>query len=64
VIDDHRTVIRIGSILLRVDDLDREAAFWAAALRYERRVNDSDDFVLLYLQATASRYSRTPSSNE
>lgn len=39
-------VIRIGSIVLRVDDLQRQAAFWEAALRYER-VDMDHDFVLL-----------------
>lgn len=41
-------MLRVGSIVLRVDDLELEAAFWSAALGYERRVDDSDDFVLLY----------------
>jgi len=40
-------VIRIGSIVIRVDDLEREVAFWESALHYTRRVDDSDDFVLL-----------------
>lgn len=40
-------VIRIGSIVLRVDDLARQVAFWTAALDYEPRMGDSDDFVLL-----------------
>jgi predicted enzyme related to lactoylglutathione lyase len=40
-------MIRVGSIVLRVDDLQRQAEFWAAALDYERRTGDSDDFVLL-----------------
>ena len=41
-------MIRIGSIVLRVDDLQRQAAFWQAALGYERRREaDNDDFVLL-----------------
>ena len=26
--------LRIGSIVLRVDDLEREAAFWAAAVHF------------------------------
>jgi catechol 2,3-dioxygenase-like lactoylglutathione lyase family enzyme len=39
-------MIRIGSIVLRVDDLKRQAAFWAEALRYER-VDMDHDFVLL-----------------
>jgi len=41
-------MLRVGSIVLRVDDLERQAAFWAAALDYARRVDDSDDFVLLH----------------
>jgi catechol 2,3-dioxygenase-like lactoylglutathione lyase family enzyme len=40
-------MLRIGSIVLRVDDLERQAAFWEAALRYERRRGEDDDFVLL-----------------
>jgi catechol 2,3-dioxygenase-like lactoylglutathione lyase family enzyme len=41
-------VIRVGSIVLRVDDLERQVEFWQRALGYERRVDDSDDFVLLF----------------
>jgi catechol 2,3-dioxygenase-like lactoylglutathione lyase family enzyme len=41
-------MIRVGSIVIRVDDLERQAEFWQEALGYERRVDDSDDFVLLY----------------
>ena len=40
-------MLRIGSIVIRVDDLERQASFWEAALSYERRIDDSDDFVLL-----------------
>jgi catechol 2,3-dioxygenase-like lactoylglutathione lyase family enzyme len=40
-------MIRVGSIVLRVDDLERQAAFWEAALDYVRREGDDDDFVLL-----------------
>jgi catechol 2,3-dioxygenase-like lactoylglutathione lyase family enzyme len=41
-------VLRIGSIVLRVDDLQRQTAFWQAALGYVRRDDrTSDDFVLL-----------------
>jgi len=39
-------MIRVGSIVIRVDDLQLQAEFWEAALDYERRVMD-DDFVLL-----------------
>jgi catechol 2,3-dioxygenase-like lactoylglutathione lyase family enzyme len=40
-------VIRVGSIVLRVDDLQRQTEFWSEALHYVRRQDDSDDFVLL-----------------
>lgn len=41
-------MLRIGSIVLRVDDLQRQTAFWQAALGYVRRDDGkSDDFVLL-----------------
>ena len=40
------SVLRVGSIVIRVDDLQRQAAFWEAALGYERRVGDVD-FILL-----------------
>jgi hypothetical protein len=40
-------MIRVGSIVLRVDDLQLQTDFWAAALDYVRRESDSDDFVLL-----------------
>lgn len=41
-------MLRLGSIVIRVDDLERQAAFWQAALGYERRPGDADDFALLY----------------
>jgi len=45
---DLRSVsLRVGSIVIRVDDLERQAAFWEAALGYIRRPDDSDDFILL-----------------
>jgi len=40
-------MIRIGSIVLRVDDLPRQRAFWMAALDYLPREGDGDDFALL-----------------
>lgn len=40
-------MIRVGSIVIRVDDLARQTEFWAAALDYVPRAGDSDDFVLL-----------------
>lgn len=39
-------MIRVGSIVIRVDDLERQAEFWRQALHYERRIEDRD-FVLL-----------------
>jgi predicted enzyme related to lactoylglutathione lyase len=41
-------MLRIGAVVLRVDDLERQATFWAAALGYVRRQDASDDFVLLH----------------
>ena len=40
-------MVRIGSVVLRVEDLQREADFWAAALDYVPRDEPSDDFILL-----------------
>jgi hypothetical protein len=40
-------MIRVGSIVLRADDLQLQTDFWEAALDYARREDDSDDFVLL-----------------
>jgi catechol 2,3-dioxygenase-like lactoylglutathione lyase family enzyme len=40
-------VLRIGSIVLRVDDLQRQAEFWEEALDYVRADKQSDDFELL-----------------
>ena len=42
-----RPMIKVGSIVLRVDDLARQTAFWTAALDYVPRDEESDDFVLL-----------------
>jgi catechol 2,3-dioxygenase-like lactoylglutathione lyase family enzyme len=39
-------MLRVGSIVIRVDDLDRQARFWEAALGYEPGI-DRDDFILL-----------------
>jgi len=41
------SVLRIGSIVLRVDDLQRQTEFWEAALDYVRADKQSDDFELL-----------------
>ena len=40
-------MLRVGSIVIRVDDLARQKAFWAAALDYVPRDGDADDFALL-----------------
>ena len=40
-------MVRVGSIVIRVDDLDRQTAFWAAALDYVPREGTDDDFALL-----------------
>ncbi|MEO7117409.1 MAG: VOC family protein [Candidatus Limnocylindrales bacterium] len=40
-------MLRVGSIVIRVEDAQRQAAFWEAALGYERRIEDADDFILL-----------------
>jgi hypothetical protein len=40
-------MIRVGSVVLRVDNLTRQTQFWAAALDYVPREETSDDFVLL-----------------
>ncbi|MDQ2935726.1 MAG: VOC family protein [Chloroflexota bacterium] len=39
--------LTIGSIVIRVDDLERQKAFWIAALDYVPREGDDDDFALL-----------------
>ena len=39
-------MLRVGSIVVRVDDLRRQVEFWEAALDYERGI-ERDDFVLL-----------------
>src|SRR5688572_26997914 len=46
----RKLVLRVGSIVIRVDDLPRQTAFWEAALGYVRRDGDdpeAGDFVLL-----------------
>lgn len=39
-------MIRVGSIVIRVDDLDLQADFWSSALGYRRHI-DRHDFVVL-----------------
>ncbi|MCA1570002.1 MAG: VOC family protein [Chloroflexi bacterium] len=40
-------MVTVGSIVIRVDDLERQTAFWSAALDYVPREETSDDFALL-----------------
>lgn len=40
-------MLSIGSVVIRVDDLDREVAFWTAALGYVPREPMDEDFALL-----------------
>lgn len=40
-------MISIGSIVIRVEDLERQKAFWTAALDYVPREGDDDTFALL-----------------
>lgn len=40
-------MIKVGSIVLRVDDLKRQKEFWMAALDYVARDSGSDDFAVL-----------------
>jgi hypothetical protein len=40
-------MLRVGSVVIRVDDLARQTEFWTAALDYVPRVDGADDFVLL-----------------
>jgi predicted enzyme related to lactoylglutathione lyase len=39
--------VRVGSIVIRVEDLKHQTAFWSAALDYQPREPPGDDFVLL-----------------
>ena len=40
-------MITVGSIVIRVDDMERQKAFWSAALDMEIRAGDDDDFALM-----------------
>jgi catechol 2,3-dioxygenase-like lactoylglutathione lyase family enzyme len=40
-------MVTIGSVVIRVDDLQRQKEFWTAALDYVPRDEDDDDFALL-----------------
>lgn len=41
-------MIVVGSIVIRVENLERQKAFWTAALDYVVRVPHDDDFALLH----------------
>lgn len=41
-------MLRVGSIVLRVDDMARERDFWTAALGYLAREGDDAGFALLH----------------
>jgi predicted enzyme related to lactoylglutathione lyase len=41
-------MLTIGSVVIRVDDLERQKAFWTAALDYVAREGDDDTFALLH----------------
>jgi predicted enzyme related to lactoylglutathione lyase len=41
-------MLRVGSIVIRVDDLHRQQAFWTAALDYLARESDAGGFALLH----------------
>lgn len=40
-------MLRVGSIVIRVEDLERQRRFWTEALDYVPREGDDDDFALL-----------------
>ena len=51
-------VLRVGSIVIRVDDLVRQTAFWSAALGYVPREDPAApgaDFVLLHPSGSGDR---------
>ena len=41
------TMLVVGSVVIRVDDLERQKAFWTAALDYVVREPHDDEFVVL-----------------
>ena len=40
-------MLRVGSIVIRVDDLQRQVAFWSAALDSDAHVTEEGDFAIL-----------------
>jgi hypothetical protein len=58
-------MLRVGSIVLCVDDLRRQTEFWAEALNYVPAEGDGDDFVLLHPRgATEVRWSKRPTDSD
>ncbi|CAN7548872.1 VOC family protein [Arthrobacter sp. LjRoot14] len=58
-------MLSIGSIVIRVDDLPAQMAFWQAALGFEPRHDPEDDFVILQPpggSGTCISLDRVPSS--
>ncbi len=63
-------MITVGSVVIRVTDLDAQKSFWTQALDYVARTEDDDDFALLRpragtgpnisLDQHASRYELPP----
>jgi predicted enzyme related to lactoylglutathione lyase len=41
-------MLTIGSVVIRVDDVERQKAFWTAALDYIAREGDDEGFALLH----------------
>ncbi len=41
-------MLTIGSVVIRVDDVERQKAFWTAALDYVARDGDDEGFALLH----------------
>lgn len=41
-------MLTVGSVVIRVEDLEAQVGFWCAALGYEVREPRGDDFALLY----------------
>ncbi len=41
-------MLKVGAIVIRVDDLERQAQFWQRVLGYERRADESDKYAHLF----------------
>jgi predicted enzyme related to lactoylglutathione lyase len=40
-------MLRVGSVVIRVDDLQRQVAFWSAALDADAHLTEQGDFAIL-----------------